>query len=148
MNKKTEESYFHIFEYIETNIFQLEPDSFTTVYEKAMRNGLKSVYKNVLLVSCWFHYCQALRRKCSKITDFFKNTAENEAADRVFHKFLALPLLPPGKIREAFTMLKLAFQCMDSNEPYQIFLKYFENQWLKKVKYRIHLYILYLPKLW
>lgn len=87
MNKKTEESYKNIFQYIEENIFKLEPDSFTTDYEKAMRNGLKAVYKNVLLVSCWFHYCQALRRRCSKIKDFFNYIASNEAADSVSQIF-------------------------------------------------------------
>lgn len=133
MSKKTEESYAHIFEYIEQNIFQLEPDSFTTDYEKAMRNGLKSVYKNALLVACWFHFCQALRRKCSKIPDFFKHVSSNEAADRLFHKFLALPLLPSDKIREGFAMLKLGLQCMEPREPYEKFLKYFETQWLKNV---------------
>lgn len=133
MNKKTEESYAHIFEYIERNIFQLEPNSFTTDYEKAMRNGLKSVYKNAVLISCWFHYCQALRRKCSQITDFFNHVSNSETADRIFHKFLALPHLPRDKIREGFAMLKLALQCMEPKEPYDKFLKYYETQWLKKV---------------
>lgn len=134
MSKKTEVAYQNIFMYIEENIFQLKPDSFTTDYEIAMRNGIKSVYKNAVMVACWFHYTQALRRKCSKISDFFVNAATNETIDRIFHKFLSLPLLPPNKIKEAYSSLKLAAQCMENREPFDQFLKYYENQWLRKVR--------------
>lgn len=133
MSKKTEDSYRSMFEYIEENIFQLEVDCFTTDYEKAMRNAIKSVYTNATLISCWFHYCQALRRKCSKIKHFFVCAAKNETVERIFHKFLALPLLPPSKIQEAFDLLKLALGCMQPRQPFEEFLKYYEKQWLRKV---------------
>lgn len=134
MTKKTEESYASIFKYIQEHIFQLEPVSFTTDYEVAMRNAIKRIYKNAILVACWFHYTQALRRKCSKIDNFFLHAAQNEMINRIFHKFLAIPLLPPNKIREGFELLKLALQCMEPRKPFKEFLTYYERQWLRKVR--------------
>lgn len=134
MSKKTEEAYHNLFKYIEDRIFNLEADSFTTDYEKAMRNGVKSVYPNVVMVACWFHYTQAVRRKCSKIGNFFYQCSNNEIIDRLFDKFLAIPHLPPNNIREAFSLLKLAVNCMTNKEPFEEFLKYYEKQWQRKVR--------------
>lgn len=133
MSRKTEESYVSIFKYIEEKIFSLEAASFTTDYEVAMRNAIKRIYEDAILVSCWFHYSQALRRKCSKINTFFFHAARNETLNRIFHKFLAIPLLPPNKIKEAFALLKLALECIEPRKPLTEFIKYFEKQWLRKV---------------
>lgn len=130
--------YQRIFKYIEENIYNLEPESFTTDFEKAMRKGLQSVYGNISLIACWFHYTQALRRRCSKIGHFFETLSRDENANRIFHKVMALPLLPTDHIRSAFNMLKLALQCIGANGVFDEFFKYFERQWLKNVSMPLH----------
>lgn len=132
MTKKSTEAYKAVFAYINDNIFDLNASSFMTDYESGLRKALKEMYPTAKMVSCWFHFCQAVRRKCSKIPNFFAKIQKNEAAERLFLKFLALPLLPADKILEAFNMLKLAANAT-SGIPFKSFLKYFESQWLQKV---------------
>lgn len=66
MSKKSQIAYTHVFKYINNHIFNLTCDTFTTDYEKAMKNALRSCFPSSKLVSCWFHYTQAIRKKVSK----------------------------------------------------------------------------------
>lgn len=133
MNRKTRASYVAVFQYIEDNIFRLNPASFTTDYEQAMRTALTEIYPLAKFLACWFHYTQALRRKSSQIKNFFKEISKNKKLDRIYHMFLALPLLPSNRIREAFNMLKMTIDCLQKINVFHDFLIYFERQWLQKV---------------
>lgn len=94
MNKKFKKAYISLFNYIQRYIFELNAKSFTTDFETSLKVGLHEVYPNAILKSCWFHFCQALRRNVSST---FKHLAEllrsNKTASIYFHKFVALPLL-------------------------------------------------------
>jgi hypothetical protein len=133
MSRKTTASYIAVFKYIEEKIFQLKPISFMTDYERAMRRGLYAVYPNATLNACWFHYSQAVGRKASKIPNFFKELAKDENLDRIYHKFLAFPLLPHAQTLNAFAMLKLAIDCRSKTHIFEPFIRYFSKQWLEKV---------------
>lgn len=135
MSRKTSAAYTAVFKFIEENIFELNPKSFMTDYESAMRKGLMAVYPSVQLNACWFHYSQAVVRKASKIPNFFKELRKDENLDRIFHKFLALPLLPHHEIFNAFTMLKMAIECRSKTHIFEPFLQYFSRQWLVKVSF-------------
>lgn len=134
MDKKTENTYWHIFNYIENNIFNLAPKSFNTDYECGMQNALKRIYPNAQLVGCWFHYCQAVRRK---IVQRFKNLQTyiktSNQANAMYHKFLSLPLLPHYLIQNSFEQLKLMINIFDKDQHFDQFVAYFEKQWIKKV---------------
>lgn len=108
MTKKSTEAYRATFIHINANIFDLNCVSFMTDYECGMRKALSEIYPTANLVSCWFHYCQAIRRKCSKLSGFFVKLQKEKSAEKLFLKFLALPLLPASKIKEAFKLLKLS----------------------------------------
>lgn len=133
MIRKTSAAYAAVFKYIEENICKLNPTSFMTDYECAMRNGLRAVYPNAKLHACWFHYTQAVRRKSSKIPNFFKELAKHEYLNRIYHKFLALPLLPQHEIMNAYSMLKMAIECRSETNIFEEFLQYFSKQWLQRV---------------
>lgn len=135
MTRKTRASYSAVFRYIEENIFHLHPTSFTTDYECAMRKGLADIYPLAKLLSCWFHYTQAIRRRSSKIENFFKEILSDEKLNGIYHMFLALPLLPDYHIREAFNMLKMTIDCLQKTDIFCVFLAYFERQWLQKVRF-------------
>lgn len=101
MTKKTTEAYKAVFKYINENIFGLEAVSFMTDYESALRNALSEIHPSAKLFSCWFHYCQAIRRKCSGFKNFFSEIQKEKSSKTLYLKFLALPLLPAEKIKEA-----------------------------------------------
>lgn len=133
MSRKTTASYAAAFKYIDENIFKLRPTSFMTDYERAMRNGLTAVYPEAKMRACWFHFTQALRRYAAKIPNFFKELAKDKKLNKIYHKFLALPLLPDNEIKNAYSMLKMTIQCLSKTDIFQPFLDYFERQWLLNV---------------
>lgn len=136
MNRKTTDTYKAVFKHINENIFNLNATAFMTDYECGMRIALREIYPDAKLLACWFHYCQAIRRKCSKIVGFLVMLQKNKAAEKLFLKFLALPLLPAGKIREAFELLKLNANTLENKKKlFPRFLKYFEYQWLNRVDF-------------
>lgn len=133
MTRKSEKCYEHVFRSIRENILNLsEGGSIMSDYELAMRNALKSVFPNLNFLACWFHFNQAIIKKCKKIPRFLKKVMNHPEGDRLLHKFLALPLLPANRIRSAFNMLKLEANAADGSL-WKEFLTYFEKQWILKV---------------
>lgn len=61
MSRKTQACNEHLFRAI-NDIFPLNGKCFMTDYEIAMRNGLEMVYPNMIRRSCWFHFCQAVKK--------------------------------------------------------------------------------------
>lgn len=135
MSKKSRIAYEHVFRFIEHNVFSLKGKSFTTDYEVAMRLALQTVYPNTRMVACWFHFTQAVKRKASKIDDFVKFLRSDAEASTLYHKMQCLPLLPAKEIQSAFIALKTAANAVDKSK-FRDFMKYYEAQWLKKVKTR------------
>lgn len=78
----------------------------TTDYEKAIKNALLKEYPGITLISCWFHFCQALAKYAKKIKGFRKFVKDVDAALRLYHKLLCLPLMRADNIRTAFKLLK------------------------------------------
>lgn len=132
MSRKTENCYYHVFKTINDTIFNLECESMMTDYEKAMRNGFKRVVQSAVLYGCWFHFAQAIKKKGSQISGFFKAVRKNKQLEKLYYKFLCIPLLPPENIVNAFEMLRDIAQQLDP-EVFNEFLKYFEKQWINKV---------------
>lgn len=140
MNRKTEASYKHILQYIENNVCSLQCVSFMTDFEIAMRNAIRDIYPDSQLNTCWFHLTQATKRKVVKYSELTKLITTNEDARKIYKKLLALPLLPATGIYNAFIVLKADALSVFGNI-FAPFLKYYENQWLKKVyyiKYQLH----------
>lgn len=135
MSSRTQVAYTHVFRYINEHIFSLKCASFTSDYEIAMRNALRACFPDSELVSCWFHYCQAIRRKASQLTAFFELIRTNAAARKLYFKFQALALLEAGLIVDAFNKLKEMTLQYEAFEP---FVKYFEHQWIKRVSWHCY----------
>lgn len=132
MNRKTEEAYRHLFQYIEVEICSLKCASFMTDFELAMRCALKSLYPESSFNTCWFHFCQCARRRVAKNSALAKLIQKNEDARRLYKKCLALPLLPCNEIVAAFKILKAEALAQFSKE-FHPFMTYFEKQWIEKV---------------
>lgn len=137
MTHKSQALYKATLNYIEDNIFQLNPTSFTTDYERAMRNSLKLIYPEANFGNCWFHFTQSVRRYASKLENFFAMLSKNENLKQAYHMILAVPLLRARDILGVFEMIQLKIQCDEQKDVFDKFLTYFKSQWFKKVSFFI-----------
>ncbi|XP_046806265.1 uncharacterized protein LOC124419747 isoform X2 [Lucilia cuprina] len=133
MSKKSKEAYKELLQYIQENIFDMDPSKCVTDYEQGLRAAINSVFPRSKLVGCWFHFCQAIRRSVTKQKPLLEFLRSSRNASLLYHKVLALPLLPPDLIKNSFKDIKSQIFLMDSNNIFLPFLKYFENQWINKV---------------
>lgn len=130
MSNKTAESYQAVFEYIEKNLFQLEPASLMTDWELGMRKALKICYPNSILRGCWYHYCASLRKKLLNLgLDGVLKTCVD--AKMITQQFMSLPLLPKEYFNEGLNHIKNMIRQSQLFSTFRPFLKYFifwENQ--------------------
>lgn len=101
MTRKTSICYTALFNFIENNVFKLEPMEIMTDFEEGMRKSIKIVYPNAVLRGCWFHYIRAIQRKCMKL-GMFKLLQRNSHAKLIKKQITNLPLLPTDKIEEGY----------------------------------------------
>lgn len=132
MTRKTEKAYTHVLRCIEDEICPLNPSSFMTDYEVAMRNALGSMYPQAKLYGCWFHFCQGVKRHASQIGGFMLAARSNNKAAKAYYELLCLPLLPAEYIQNAFNLIRMENQ-NQHGETFEQFVDYYERQWLKKV---------------
>lgn len=132
MSNRTQIAYSHVFKYIDKYIFPLQCASFHSDYETAMKNALRSCFPQAQLLSCWFHFVQAIRKNVSQMALLFHLIRTNTDAAKLYYKFQALALLRADLITDAFNDLKNEGLRMNT-AAFQPFLKYFEKQWIKKV---------------
>lgn len=135
MERKTQKAYEEVFQYINEHIFELnKAQSFTSDYEIAMRNALRKLYPQAKLISCYFHYCQAVKRRASQLPDVMALIGQNELAKSIYKRVLCLPLLPPQFILEAFKDLCAETSKLGNEKSkFRPFLQYINDQWMKKV---------------
>lgn len=143
LSRKSQAAYKHIFEYIKNNVVDFNPNSITTDYETALRNAIKIVYPQAKFVGCWFHFIQAVQRNSKSIPNFIRHIRRNEKSFRLYKKFLLLPLLKETDLLVGWKILQNeALLLNESTNIFEKFIKYFERQWILKVKMKKYL-ILY-----
>lgn len=140
MTRKTQEAYTHLFKYIDAEIIKLQPTSFMTDYEVAMRNALRSVFPEAQLSSCWFHYCQAVKRHGSQIGGFLMTARNNTETAKVYYQILCLPLLHADHILEVFKVIRMEAKSAHDTL-FDKFMEYMERQWMLKVNISILLIV-------
>lgn len=132
MTLRDKDAYVELMRWVQANVCDLDPVSFMTDYEGALRNALKEVYPLCEVRGCFFHISQAVRRKASKLAGFLAELHANKKADHIFRQFLALPLLPKERIVEGFELL--VRKSAVHGELFKKFVAYYERWWIKTVK--------------
>lgn len=133
MSRKTQVCYSHILNYIDKNICSLEARTFMTDFELAMRNAISIQYPEAELNCCWFHFCQAVKRKGAKIGGFIDFIRNNLTARDIYYKLMCLPLLPAQYIVPAFETLEkrvAAEPVVVASDAYSTFMEYFRSHWI------------------
>jgi hypothetical protein len=92
-------------------------------FETATWRALRSVYSEIDLVGCFFHWCQAVRRRMDQ-EGLAKSTTSTEER-RICRLLLALPLLPAQFIRRSFENIK-----QQATGPLQAVCAYMDHQWI------------------
>lgn len=146
MSNRTAESYLAVFEYIEKNVFQLEPASLMTDWELGMRKALSLCYPRCILRGCWFHYCKSLRKKFIKL-GLASLLKADDFAKKISQQFMSLPLLPKEHFEAGLSYIKLSIPGYQLSASFRNFLAHF-NFWIRQVcKYndmtRLSLFSLY-----
>lgn len=105
-------------------------------FEKAMRRALLKVIKSIdsiiFVLGCWFHFCQSLRRKLSKLPNLFSKVKSNEIYADIFRRFQCFPLLPVHYIKISFIELCKEALKVDQTA-FAPFIDYFNDEWIKIV---------------
>lgn len=121
-----------LFNYIEENVFELTPTEIMTDFEPAMRKAINSVYKDVTLRGCWFHFCQAIKRMALKLG--LRNVLKAiQEARCIYYKLMSLPLLPSELFLNGFESIKLQCQSYSCWRKFHPFFGCFESFWLNQV---------------
>lgn len=132
MTRKTSECYKAVFDFIERNLFKLQPNEIITDYENGMRKAIKECWPEVELHGCWFHYCQAIRKRCRK-HNLTKLLKKNRSAKIIQKSIMSLPLLPAELIKEGYDCIKKFARKKRQFKRFNALFKYFERYWLKQV---------------
>lgn len=102
-------------------------------FELAMRNSLAEVWPDAEYTTCWFHLCQACERQVAKNPALLRLLrSNNKEAREIYKKLLGLPLLPADRILDSFEKLA-GIAIAKFPTAYGPFIRYYRNQWLKKV---------------
>lgn len=131
MTRKTQKAYEHALRYVHENVFPLQCEAMITDYEIAMRKAVREVIPGIKQLGCWFHYAQAIRRKIASLSELFELVRTNDKIRNIYYKIICLALLPHDKIEKAFN--ELALEGLQLTKSFMPFVKYFQNQWLKRV---------------
>lgn len=130
MTNKTIAAYVALFEYINANIINLNPATFMLDFELASRKAIERVYPTCKVSGCYFHFTQAVRKKASKIPNFFNIVNKDKEMNRLYHKFQSIPLLPEAEIPIGFQTIKAESM---KYPIFKEFVMYYEIQWILKV---------------
>lgn len=130
MTRKTAESYKALFQYIEREIFELQPSEFMTDYEDGMRLAIKTCWPNIKISGCWFHYCRGIMKRCRKL-GMTKLLKENNDAKTIKRQLNALPLLPEKQILPGFNIIKKLAAKKKMSKRFARLFNYVEKYWLK-----------------
>lgn len=137
MESKSVISYKQVFSYIEKNLLELKPKVIHSDYEASLLKALQDIYPSAQRVGCWFHYCQAVRRRLGKGQGqtFFLRLKENRDVYKIYKKLMDLPLLPAKDIPEGFTIIRKEIDEKGQGDWFKHIYAYFETFWLPKVSY-------------
>lgn len=136
MSKRTEICYKAVFEFIEKNVFKLEPAEIITDFEAALRNAIIKCYPDIRLRGCWYHICAALRKKLMKI-GLHKLLKFDQYAHFIKKALMCLPLLPAENFEEGYTYIKDCAVRFKLSGKFKEMFAYYESYWFNQVHSKI-----------
>jgi len=132
MSRKTQALYTAVFGKVQELAPEFSPTSAMADFEEASAAALQSVFGDVSVSGCWFHFAQAVMKRVNKIG--LKDASINDDQVRsTVHCLVALPLLPPEAIPDAVLDI---IQEMDPESDHisnlRKLIAYIQRQWINK----------------
>lgn len=131
MSRKTTEAYFNILKYVDEELLPLSGSGIIIDFEKAERQAISKLKTGIKIFGCFFHFCQALRRKLASMGQLFELVRNQEKVKNIFSQFQCLALLPAAEIEDSFK--KLAKKALKETILFANFIDYFDREWIKIV---------------
>ncbi|CAF0949225.1 unnamed protein product [Brachionus calyciflorus] len=127
LEKKQADSYIEALEQIRNLTFNKNLKLILTDFEYSLMVSINTVFKEVQIKGCWFHFCQAVKRRLFSFG--YKTEYLNNWDFRFWiRRFLVLPLIPIEYLERALEIIisEIPFK----NENLISFVKYFIKQWV------------------
>lgn len=132
MSKKSTPCYVSVFEYIEKNVFKLEPAEFMADFEGGLGKAINQVYPYSTLRGCWYHYCSALLKRSRKLgMSYLIRT--NADAKVILKSMMSLPLLSSNQFEQGYFHIKQMAEVSDLTNEFRGFFSYFDSFWIHMV---------------
>lgn len=129
LSAKDQQTYVRLFTILK-NQFSVNIEHYKCDYEIATINGLRSVFPEVIISGCYYHFAHAVW-KMSKKLKFDKVTAQIDGNElNMTTLYIRLALLPPDIIPEGYFEL---FYIGIESEEFTKFNDYFRRQWMEVI---------------
>lgn len=132
MSKRSTAAYSSVLKFIHENLIPIEGQSIIIDFEKSMRLALIKLNTGIMILGCWFHHCQCLRRKLASMPELHKLVRSNDKMKSIFRQFQCLALLPHDLIEPTF--IELSKEALKLSPLFAPFIDYYYNEWIKIVK--------------
>uniref|UniRef100_A0A1Y1M514 HECT domain-containing protein n=1 Tax=Photinus pyralis TaxID=7054 RepID=A0A1Y1M514_PHOPY len=131
MSKRTAEAYVTLFQHLKSNFPSMTATQIMCDYERALYQSLMEIFPESEIHGCFFHFCQAIYRQSKKL-GLGSLMTQNEHAQFVLRKIMALALLPCDMAVEGFNLIKSEAPD-DIRNAFSNFFTYVESTWLEGV---------------
>lgn len=132
MTRKTCECYSDVLDFIENQLFNLNPIEFMTDFEGGLRKAIEQKYPNARLRGCWFHFCAALDRNALRL-GLYPLLKRDPFARFILKSLKNLPLLPEDRFVEGYAHIKTVAAENNLTRSFKQYFAYFEFYWLAQV---------------
>ncbi|CAF1014771.1 unnamed protein product [Brachionus calyciflorus] len=127
LENKNTKTYVIVLEQLRNICFPKNLKKIMCDFESALMKSVNSVFPDVILKGCWFHYSQAIRKNLFSLG--FKFNYLNDWKFKFWVKrFISIPLIPVENIIQAFNIIIEEIPLND--EKIINFIKYYQKQWL------------------
>lgn len=128
LQKKEADTYVEALQHIRNNCFNKNLKRVLTDFESSLMIAVNTVFKDTTIKGCWFHYCQAIKKKLFSFG--LKSQYTSDWDFRFWIKrFLVLPLMPLEKIQQSMEIIFDKIPLVSDNKQIK-FLHYYIKQWL------------------
>lgn len=132
MKSRTAIAYKNVFNLLEAALRMKKPLTIIGDFEAAPRKSAKEVWPEITFDDCYFHFCQANRRKASQ-TPLLASKIRNPNSDpfSILRLFYRLALLPVDRIDAGFDAVKKEISIKELDDDFRPFISYFLRTWMK-----------------
>ena len=135
MTRKTVDLYTAVFTKVKQLVPLCSPTEVMADFEEASIIGFRNVFERerVRISGCWFHYCQAVAKRCRKVglTRFWPGS---QGVTKIIKCIMSLPLLPPEDIMQGLNDITTIVDQVD-DAPKELLVQliaYIRRQWVSK----------------